>query len=121
LFDELFDFSTICRESHFKDVLNCACKEHPVRIPPHYQDATDVDGVTKATDVASKVEDGIDFPFILNHSIGEPDIALKVCCRVYGADVLAVCMAYRQEVIVVRLVLVPNPELRVFQLDFVEV
>ena len=90
-------------------------------ISTYYQDAKDVDGIAETADVACHIQDGINFAFVLNHTIGKSDIYLEVRCRVDSAEVAAICMANRQELEVVRLMLIPNPELRVFQLHFVVV
>ena len=95
------------------------CVEHAVGVTSNQQEDTNINELTEATNVTSHVEERIDDSLILNDPISETELALKVSGWVNRSQILIHDGVDGQKVVLLGLMLVPNHEVAVFQLNFV--
>ena len=103
----------------FEHVRDDAGEEHSVRVTAEHYEEGDVQELSETTDITCHLEEWIDDTFVLNDPICQFELRLKVCGRIDGCPVSVHNFVKGQEIVVLRLVLVPDEKVRVFQGDFI--
>lgn len=74
------------------------------------EETEDVAELGEASNVARHIKERVDDSLVLNHSIRESELALEVGIGVDRAQILILYLVNRDEVVSLRLVLIPEEE-----------
>lgn len=74
------------------------------------EETEDVAELGEASNVACHIKERVDDSLVLNHSIRESELALEVGIGVDRAQILILYLVNRDEVVSLRLVLIPEEE-----------
>jgi len=95
-------------QTHSEHVPDELSVEHSVGVASNEDEEADVDEFSEAAHIPRHIEKGVNDSLVLYHAISQPELALKVGCGVDRAQIHITDALNRDEVVLRRLVLIPD-------------